>query len=666
MKIKFSQYSFLAIIAMLITIICIYNLIKDTGDIEGYSEGNYKFSATEKEYIRNHDNISIYVDENLRYLMEWDKNETAHSNGYLSEYMHIVFGAAGINFQFTDNKKSADCSLMIVTDKIRENSQHIKYTAPVFEVDGALFTASDINTDGDLTGFVMDDRLTPKELEKLQYKGSGLSYSFEKNAEKVVNSAVETEADFIIGDKSAVIKAFDGDNRYIAAEKTIYSKNVCIITDNDQILLYSILNECIHNSDRQDLTYALSQKWFQGNGPLYMKDENEDIYMIMLIIMAAVFIAFFIYYLANKNLYHELNERMEIITDSRQELKTTFNSVRYYMAELDLEGNITDINRAFYNYIKKDIFNNKIWDVLEMDEESSEKLKTMIKLASNSDSIQKELMLKKQVLVIDVFPIENARGSIDKLLFVAMDVTNERMAERQMLQDNKMIAVGQLAAGVAHEIRNPLGIIRNYCYVLKNMEDEEIRGKAIEHIEKAVDKSGNIINNLLNFSKASSRRREMIDIEEHVRTLTLLNENILKKKNINMRIVCPERLKAYLLVESLDIILINLIQNATDAMSENGNLIITATKNNDNMEIQVEDTGHGIEEDILQDIFNPFFTTKERDKGTGLGLYIVYNEVAKMRGTIEVESTVNVGSKFRLMLPLENSENTVEEVETND
>lgn len=666
MKIKFSQYSFLAIIAMLIITICIYNLIKDTGDIEGYSEGNYKFSATEKEYIRNHDSISIYVDENLRYLMEWDKNETAHSNGYLPEYMHIVFGTAGINFQFTDNKKSADCSLMIVTDKIRENSQHIKYTAPVFEVDGALFTASDINTDGDLTGFVMDERLTPKELEKLKYKGSGLSYSFEKNAEKVVNSAVETEADFIIGDKSAVIKALDGDNRYIAAEKTIYSKNVCIITDNAETLLYSILNECIHNSDRQDLTYALSQKWFQGNGPLYMKDENEDIYIIMLIIMAAAFIAFFIYYLANKNLYHELNERMEIITDSRQELKTTFNSVRYYMAELDLEGNITDINRAFYNYIKKDIFNNKIWDVLEMDEESSEKLKTMIKLASNSDSIQKELMLKKQVLVIDVFPIENARGSIDKLLFVAMDVTNERMAERQMLQDNKMIAVGQLAAGVAHEIRNPLGIIRNYCYVLKNMEDEEIRGKAIEHIEKAVDKSGNIINNLLNFSKASSRRREMIDIEEHVRTLTLLNENILKKKNINMKIVCPERLKAYLLVESLDIILINLIQNATDAMSENGNLIITATKNNDNMEIQVEDTGHGIEEDILQDIFNPFFTTKERDTGTGLGLYIVYNEVAKMRGTIEVESTVNVGSKFRLMLPLENSENTVEEVETND
>ena len=73
---------------------------------------------------------------------------------------------------------------------------------------------------------------------------------------------------------------------------------------------------------------------------------------------------------------------------------------------------------------------------------------------------------------IDVFPIDNATGKVEKLLFIAKDVTKERMAERQMLQDNKMIAVGQLAAGVAHEIRNPLGIIRNYCYVLKNMEGE--------------------------------------------------------------------------------------------------------------------------------------------------------------------------------------------------
>ena len=87
-------------------------------------------------------------------------------------------------------------------------------------------------------------------------------------------------------------------------------------------------------------------------------------------------------------------------------------------------------------------------------------------------------------------------------------------------------------------------------------------------------------------------------------------------------------------------------------MSDNGSLRINVFKYADSFEIDVEDTGTGIEEDILQDIFNPFFTTKGNKKGNGLGLYIVYNEVNKLNGTIEVESKPGEGSKFRLTLPL--------------
>ena len=103
-------------------------------------------------------------------------------------------------------------------------------------------------------------------------------------------------------------------------------------------------------------------------------------------------------------------------------------------------------------------------------------------------------------------------------------------------------------------------------------------------------------------------------------------------------------------------ILINLISNATDAMSENGSLTIRVIRYQESFEIDVEDTGCGIEEDILQDIFNPFFTTKGNKKGNGLGLYIVYNEVNKLNGTIEVESKVGEGTKFKLILPLSEEE----------
>lgn len=111
-----------------------------------------------------------------------------------------------------------------------------------------------------------------------------------------------------------------------------------------------------------------------------------------------------------------------------------------------------------------------------------------------------------------------------------------------------------------------------------------------------------------------------------------------------------------MIVESLDMILINLISNATDAMNESGKLTIIIIKNKDTFTIEVQDTGMGIEEDVLQDIFNPFFTTKGNNKGNGLGLYIVYNETNKMNGTIEVESKVGEGSKFKLTLPLEETD----------
>ena len=132
----------------------------------------------------------------------------------------------------------------------------------------------------------------------------------------------------------------------------------------------------------------------------------------------------------------------------------------------------------------------------------------------------------------------------------------------------------------------------------------------------------------------------------------ILNKNIIKKKNINVHIVCPEEVHTILSTQSLDMILINLISNATDAMQENGELTIAVTKNEGSFEIEVKDTGAGIDPGIIEEIFNPFFTTKGGSGGTGLGLYIVYNEVKKMNGEITVESTVGEGTCFSLTLPL--------------
>ena len=645
MKNKILQHTFLIIILLCIAAIWIWGVKKNNININAQAPSEIKLNKQEQAYINSHDGIYIYVDESLRYLMG------DGDNGFLQEYVQNVFGDAGTDVIMTTDEDMADCSMVAVTDEIRAD-RDISYTSALFQLEGTLFLRDGAEWSEDPDGVAMSGR-TKEGKEKIKYDGKKIDFSYEDTAEETVAAAREKKADFILGDLSAIKAVLAGDNDYSALDQTIYTENVCIVTDKGETAEYGILNKCVNAADRHVISYKASQRWLDGNGPVYMKNGNEDIYLLILVIFTAVLVVFFIYYHADKNMYDELNLRMQKLTESKKELKTTFNGVNYYLAELDLEGGIQDINRAFYNAIQADIIGRKIWSVLDLDDENRQKLEAAV----NEHTHKKiDINMRRKVLDIDIFPIENASGSVDKLLFMGEDVTNKMMAERQLLQDNKMIAVGQLAAGVAHEIRNPLGIIRNYCYVLKNMNDNaEVKDKAIEHIEKAVDNSGAIINNLLNFSRASSKEGETIDIEEHIRSLTSLNRNILKKKNIHLDIICSEPVKTFIQTESLDIILINLIQNATDAMKENGNLTIKVLKYDETFEIDVKDTGTGIEEDILQDIFNPFFTTKGNNEGNGLGLYIVYNETGKLNGNIEVQSRVGEGSVFRLNLPLRDS-----------
>lgn len=643
MKKKFSQYLFLGVIIVLIGIIFIYALQDRDGDIRSGETGRLEMTEAEREYVENHDEVVIYVDDSIRFM-------NADGNGFLQEYMDDVFRNVDLDIRLTDEEEGADGRITAVTDEDRNVDSN--YVPPLLQLDWAMYVKADGQLNSDLSGVIVEG-YQRSEVNDISYDGQDVDFVYADSAEEALELARAEDLDFMLTPRSAMWLALDGNKDYLAMEDSVYSQNVCIMLDEDSVL-YTLMNKCINVTDRHTLSYEVSQKWFDGNGPVYMKENNEDVYMLVLIIFTSVMIAFFIYYQTNKNLYAELENRMEKLNESKKELKTTFNGVSYYLAELDLNGVVLDINRYFFEAVHKNVTNSNIYDILEMDEEGRASLQEMMERASRGEYTEsREITRKQDIFEVDIFPIEGAKGVVEKLLFMARDITGEVMAERQMLQDNKMIAVSQLAAGVAHEIRNPLGIIRNYCYVLKNMDvDMEIRDKAIGHIEAAVDRSGAIINNLLNFSRASSGQEEWIDVEEHIRSLASLNDNILRKKNIKLEITCSEKIETYIRVEALDMILINLVQNATDAMKENGKLSIKVVKYKQEFEIDVQDTGTGIEEDILQNIFNPFFTTKEGHKGNGLGLYIVYNETGKLDGKIDVRSKVGVGSVFMLTLPL--------------
>lgn len=226
-----------------------------------------------------------------------------------------------------------------------------------------------------------------------------------------------------------------------------------------------------------------------------------------------------------------------------------------------------------------------------------------------------------------------------------------KKVEIQLVRDSKMAAIGQLASGVAHEIRNPLGIIRNYCYLLKDDVTQDEKVEYIKEIETNVDRASNIVSNLLNFGKLTGDLIYEVNLKEFINILIDREKSSILNKNINVVVNCSN-MALCINVEVFNHIITNLLSNAVDAVEHNGDIIIDCLIKDEYLNIDMKDNGVGIKTDDITNIFNPFFTTKPVGEGTGLGLYIVYNLVSKQNGEINVESNENIGTCFHVKLPI--------------
>lgn len=265
-------------------------------------------------------------------------------------------------------------------------------------------------------------------------------------------------------------------------------------------------------------------------------------------------------------------------------------------------------------------------------------------------------------------PLFDDNGTPQYLLGISEDITVRKRLEEQLLQSQKMEAIGQLAGGVAHDFNNILMVIMGYADVLKsdnNLDDQH--QQKVQKILSAAEKASKLTHNLLTFSRKQVMKTRVANLNEIVLHIQEFIGRIIGEDIQLASILSADGLLVDVDSAQIEQVLINLATNARDAMPDGGRLTIeTGRQSIDTSSAQgnecclagnyawvsVSDTGIGMEETTRQKIFEPFFTTKEPGRGTGLGMAIVYGIIRQHKGFIKLSSEKNIGTTFRIYLPL--------------
>ncbi len=376
---------------------------------------------------------------------------------------------------------------------------------------------------------------------------------------------------------------------------------------------------------------------------------------------------------------HDLTKENRIeaeLDESTRRLRALFNQRLSLSILCSLDGRLLDANRAALDYVgaaREDVVGRPLWETpwWTHDARLQGELEQCLGRAASGEIVRFDATHRRgdgRLGVVDcsITPVRDADGELDVLLVECVDITEKHELQSQLLQSQKMEAIGMLAGGIAHDFNNLLTSIRGSDEILlDHLEPEGRMARSARRIMLAVDRATELTSRLLGLSRRKVTQRGPLDVNHtlaEIRDLFLrtLPEDVLLKTDLSSE---PLQVKAD--EGQLGQVLMNLVVNARDAMPTGGSLVLSTGRRQIDaarasalgveagafVAIGVRDFGDGIAPELLERIFEPFFTTKEPGRGTGLGLAMSHLIVREHGGAIEIDSTPGVGTTFTVLLP---------------
>jgi PAS domain S-box-containing protein len=254
-----------------------------------------------------------------------------------------------------------------------------------------------------------------------------------------------------------------------------------------------------------------------------------------------------------------------------------------------------------------------------------------------------------------IVPFMNSKGKPYQYLSIRNDITQKKKTEEMIHRQEKLAVVGQLAAGIAHEIRNPLTSMKGYAEFLTLEEENLERREYLEIILDEIDRIDSIVEDFMVLAKPAAEKIEVKNLIPIMQNVISLMEYEARKSKVKIHSTFEHNeILAVVDENRIKQVFLNFIKNAIEAMPQGGDLWINIHKKDDQIHIFIKDNGVGMSQDVLKKIGEPFYTTKE--KGTGLGLMTSFKIIESHRGKLFVESEVNKGTEFHITLPIPESE----------
>lgn len=674
MKAKFFK-RFIIVLTVLALILFFYNQIvkiKFGTNLITYLKYSSQITKEEKNYLENHGPIQLASDITAPPISYYDEDKQEYAGlivdyaNYLSLEMETPINIRMYTFyELVENlrdKKIDACDMFFSEARSDEFNLSIPiYRLKTFVISSKTKFASlkPSNLGGKTLAIPKGDLAEDYISELLiKYHSKSAEFVHVDNTKMALELLQKGKVDAAIGDEVVVSnywKEFDVYETQKYNVELLYEKDVVLAVNKEDKQLLSVLNKGILQSKKTNIVSKVQQKWFGISESIRGEEiQNNAILSLALIVMLIALSLYVWNFLLKKT----VKEKTREISNAKENVSLILNNLNTALLIVDIDAQIIEYNKALLSLIgdKEHILTGKsIFNVKVLNDILIEKLPDSI--FSSATNVSFVSVYNNRCYDVKISPYISQKDNL-RILSID-DITEKLIVERKLHQENKMMAMGQLSVGLSHEIRNPLGIIRNGVYLIKMDMSTETKNKAIAMMENAINRINNLIEHLLSFSRSTADRYVKEDISVLVENTVTLMASKLKKKDIHLEFNHTGNKFVEMNLESINIILVNLIENAIDSFADDTNektITLDILAEESALKIIVADNGCGIPSNNLESIFEPFYTTKDIDHGSGLGLYLVYNEVKKYNGDISVESTVGVGTKFNIFIDFERVE----------